>query len=1063
MRLLTLSPEALDAERYTAALPAAVRSQARAMAFWDGVDLVSLDRRRAVLKVGTVRRNRRTVEVTLKNNQVEVTCTCPQCYLNENDVCVNKAAAVIYLSDILRTTTIIAWDTMLSRITEQPSQRRASSTPTVLVFSLQEAPSGWKLVPYAVPAAHVPEQDWNNAEKIHRHLKKENALGSVRGIRSASRRFVNATPEAARAVPVLGSLSQLYAYDDAHSALVFGGLLYDVMTCPLFVGEPGEPLGRPLKVLTEPATPAMRIQRSPEGMAISLELRDGETTLNVGDGQGEIISEEPLWVLYDQTLISSEISPSAAVAFLQYNVLDVPEDEVPTFLGEYLGPVAEQIQVIGDGVTWDEIRETPEKRLYLADDGQEGLQATLRFGYGPYELDYEKDAPETSVRVQPGSTVLARIHRDRETEDAAHQAMGGFRLKRGGAPGEFALRARVQPVDFLLREVPRLAEAGFVVYGEEALTAARINRSRPTLSFNVSSGIDWFDVGAVVSFGDLKVDLKTVRRAIRRRERFLKLADGSIGVLPEEWLDRYRRLLGLGEETDDGLRFSRQHALLLDQMLADAEGETDEAFQKQRDRLRDFTAIAPVDAPKGFHGELRPYQKTGYDWLHFLRSYGFGGILADDMGLGKTAEALAFLVSLRERGETTGPDLIVMPRSLLFNWQREAARFTPSLKVLIHADKDRAEDLSEFDGYDLVLTTYGIMLRDIEALRARRFHYVVLDESQAIKNPLSQTARAARLLRADHRLALTGTPVENTTTELWSQFAFLNPGLLGGLEFFRSEFAGPIERKQNTEAADTLRRIVYPFILRRTKAQVAPELPPRTERVLVVDMEPTQRRMYDKWRDVYRAQVLGLIEGEDMSDARMKILEGLLRLRQICNDPRTIDAKYKGGSGKFEALLETMETLREEGHKALVFSQFVQMLDLVRRALDQRGIPYAYLDGSTRDRQAQVDAFQANPDLPFFLVSLKAGGVGLNLTAADYVIHIDPWWNPAVEMQATDRTHRIGQDKPVFIYKMITRDSVEEKILDLQARKRALVDQLVGVDSGMLKSLTREDVEALFD
>ncbi len=309
---------------------------------------------------------------------------------------------------------------------------------------------------------------------------------------------------------------------------------------------------------------------------------------------------------------------------------------------------------------------------------------------------------------------------------------------------------------------------------------------------------------------------------------------------------------------------------------------------------------------------------------------------------------------------------------------------------------------------------------------------------------------------------MTGTPVENNTFELWSQFAFLNPGLLGNLEYFKEEFAGPIERKKDDGTANFLRKMVYPFILRRTKAQVAPELPLRTERILYADMEPAQRKLYNKTRDYYRALLLGVIEEEGMNNARMKVLEGLLRLRQISNHPKLVEKDFRGESAKMELLIEHLETLEAEGHKALVFSQFVEMLKLVRAELDKRKIKYNYLDGRTQKRQEQVDKFQADPKIPFFLISLKAGGVGLNLTAADYVIHIDPWWNPAVEMQATDRTHRIGQDKPVFVYKLIARESVEEKILQLQDQKRALVEQLISTEASFFKELTAEDIKVLF-
>ncbi len=497
----------------------------------------------------------------------------------------------------------------------------------------------------------------------------------------------------------------------------------------------------------------------------------------------------------------------------------------------------------------------------------------------------------------------------------------------------------------------------------------------------------------------------------------------------------------------------------------------DQEFKNQRDRLRellenDFQGISSHPLPQGFVGELRPYQKAGFDWLHFLHEYHFGGCLADDMGLGKTIQALVFLQSIYygEQGIAAPhtASLLVVPRSLLVNWQREASRFTPSLRIMEFFESARLKDTDIFKDVDLVITTYGVMLRDIQLLHGYEFYYAILDKSQSIKNPLSQTARAAHLLRARHRLVLTGTPIENSTAELWSQFTFLNPGLLGNLKYFKTEFGLPIEKRGDERAVENLRKIVYPFILRRTKDQVAPELPPRTERILYCDMEPAQRKLYNRTRDLYRGMLLGMLENQGLNESRMKILEGLLRLRQIANHPQLVDEKSHGSSGKFELLLDTMETLQAEGHKALIFSQFVQMLTLVRREIDQRQIRYTYLDGQTQARQEQVDIFQNDPTIPFFLISLKAGGLGLNLTAADYVIHIDPWWNPAVEMQASDRTHRIGQDKPVFVFKLITRDSVEEKILILQDRKKVLFDQIITTESVFFKDLTVEDIQALF-
>jgi non-specific serine/threonine protein kinase len=638
-----------------------------------------------------------------------------------------------------------------------------------------------------------------------------------------------------------------------------------------------------------------------------------------------------------------------------------------------------------------------------------------------------------------------------------------FGTKKTAEGNIFVLRAKTHPFDFLTKYIPLLVAEGFEVYGEEELKKIRINRSRPTISFGITSGIDWFDLDAVVRFGEIAVSLKDFRRAVRKNERFIKLADGSIGEIPPEWLEKYKRLFGLGEESDEKLRFGKHHLTMLDQLFDEEQTvKADREFKEKLEKLKNFEKIRKRRLPKHFLGNLRPYQKHGFDWLYFLHEYGFGGCLADDMGTGKTVQMLAFLQSLKERGGLRGGNLLVVPRSLVFNWQREAEKFTPRLKILDYSTLNRTDDLTEFDDYDLVITTYSIVRRDIEKLIQREFNYVILDEAQAVKNPLGETGKAVRLLRARHRLTMTGTPIENNTLELWSQFSFLNPGLLGSADYFRENFTNPIEKKSDEDAVKLLRRMIYPFILRRTKEQVAAELPPRTERRIYCEPDERQRKFYLEKRDHYRALLLKMFEEKGLEKSRFQVLEGLLRLRQICNHPALVEKSYKGRSAKLEMLVETLETLRAEGHKALVFSQFVQMLKFIEKELKARKIPYTYLDGKTKKRQEKVDEFQNDPSIPFFLISLKAGGVGLNLTAADYVLHVDPWWNPAVEQQATDRTHRIGQEKPVFVYKFVMRDSVEEKILTLQEKKRNLSSQLISTEASFFKSLTAEDIQNLF-
>ncbi len=785
-----------------------------------------------------------------------------------------------------------------------------------------------------------------------------------------------------------------------------------------------------------------------------------------GEYKVERLSQNPPWLLMGNAVFTPRDPRPLPV--LPYFPIVIPESEAEFFRQHYLRRVAELLPVKSDLIQWRDIHADPIPRLYLYEERTGLLRAGLHYGYGDFEMPAAKSVERTSVETVPDTWELVRIHRQPEREQFFYQLLTDpiYRLKRAGSDqpfGVFELRARVHPVDFLMHAVPLLTRAGFEIYGEENLKVGKVNRATPTVRVNITSGIDWFDLRAVVEYGDQQISLQEVRKALKRGERYAKLADGSLGQIPEQWLEKYKHLWELSEETSDGLRVRDYHLSLLDALLEEREVFMPAELLQRRERLRSFEQITSQPLPVGFKGELRPYQKHGFDWLYFLREYHFGGILADDMGLGKTIQVLAFLQSLHERHPGGAASLLVVPKSLIANWQREASRFTPELSFLEYLGNLRSRDTADFDGYDVILTTYGTMLKDIEILRKYKFHYAILDESQAIKNPLAKSAKAARLLNAEHRLVMTGTPVENNTFELWSQFAFLNPGLLGNMEYFKREFASPIESSQDEPSAATLRKLVYPFILRRTKEQVAPELPPRSERVIYTDMDTVQKKLYTRTRDRYRAELMGLIEKQGIQDARFRIIEGLLRLRQIAIHPALVERSYTGSSPKFELVMQTLETLQAERHKALIFSQFVETLRLLRQELELQKIKYAYLDGKTANRQAQVDLFQDDDAVPFFLISLKAGGVGLNLTAADYVIHLDPWWNPAVEMQASDRAHRIGQEKPVFIYKIIARDTVEEKILQLQEKKRALVSSLITTEASFFKSLTSEDVKLLFE
>ncbi len=482
-------------------------------------------------------------------------------------------------------------------------------------------------------------------------------------------------------------------------------------------------------------------------------------------------------------------------------------------------------------------------------------------------------------------------------------------------------------------------------------------------------------------------------------------------------------------------------------------------------RLRSFQGIRPVAAPVGLCAELRPYQLQGVAWLQFLREFGFGGILADDMGLGKTIQALAHVLLEREAGRLTSPVLVVAPTSVLGNWQREAQRFAPDLRTLVLHGPQRGDWFERIGEFDLVITSYALLARDGEVLIQTRWHTVILDEAQAIKNARTQAAKTAAAIPAEQRLCLTGTPLENHLGELWSLFHFLMPGFLGQEKGFNNQFRAPVEKRGDDLRRQELVRRITPFVLRRTKEMVASELPAKSEMVENVELEGTQRRLYESIRVAMAEKVGALLSQKGLARSHIEMLDALLKLRQVCCDPRLVkleSAKGVDASAKLSRLLEMLAELLDEGRRILLFSQFSSMLALIEPELEKRRIDYLKLTGQTRKRQELIDRFQSGA-VPLFLISLKAGGVGLNLTAADTVIHYDPWWNPAVERQATDRAHRIGQEKPVFVYKLVASGTVEEKILHMQERKQALADGIYGKQEGeALAVLSAAEILSLF-
>ena len=706
------------------------------------------------------------------------------------------------------------------------------------------------------------------------------------------------------------------------------------------------------------------------------------------------------------------------------------------------------------------------------------LHADIFFLYGQVECDART----------PGSRQVDAEQRRLIVRDLAFEAairrfalesgMQFPRLRQGRLPSASYEFKRTQ----LNKIVQKCISSGWKVEAE-----GRLFRRPSIPRLSVSSQIDWLELEGAVDFDGIPAKLLTVLTAIRRGQQYVKLDDGSEGMIPEEWLQRYAGLARLAELNGDTVRFKPTQAMLLDALLeAQTQVDLDEKFQQIRARIREFSGIRPAKPAKSFCGELREYQQAGLGWLHFLREFGFGGCLADDMGLGKTVQVLALLDELRAKQAKLAAapltSLIVVPKSLVFNWIEEAARFTPQLRFLNFTGTNRDQHFASITQYDAVLTTYATLRMEIERLREITFEYAILDESQAVKNSHAQSSKACRLISARHRLAMTGTPIENHLGELWSLFEFLNPGMLGSSDTFQvlssrtpltdrvSDDSCEVDESSIDESANSeterfrgvLAKAIRPYVLRRTKQQVLAELPNKTEQTVYCEMDDEQRKIYNDIRDFYRTQLTASVAELGMAKSKFQVLEALLRLRQAACHPALLGPEFADErSTKLEMLMEQLEEILAEDHKALVFSQFTSLLDLLKKRLRKQKIPFEYLDGKTRDRKSPVDRFQNDANSRLFLISLKAGGCGLNLTAADYVFILDPWWNPAVEAQAIDRTHRIGQTRPVTAYRLICTNTVEEKILKLQETKRELADSIINADNGIIRNLTSDDLQLL--
>ena len=825
--------------------------------------------------------------------------------------------------------------------------------------------------------------------------------------------------------------------------------------------------------------PARKVTLHPETSTIILRLKKSrggyylQPTLVFPDGSivdfekpALVLSSNPIYVLYDWHIYKME-SALPAVFWNNYfrirEKFEIPHAELSEFIRIYLPHILPVLdwENLGEHVTQTDYS-LGEKLIYFT-EWNNHLQIDVKFKYGEYEFTAY---PSADRSLASKGRNLFVIKRDVE-EEAASRKM----LEESGLifrSGNWHVAADYNYLDWMRLIIPKLIKAGFTILDEEKLKRYRVHRQKPKIKIKVRSGIDWLDLKYNIVIGKEHVEIPDLLRQIRNGKQYIRLKDGSNIFLPEniqENILNFARYLdlknGFGETRLPiaGITLLKELQPLTDTI------HLDQKTSGLLEKYRRFEKIQPVGSPAALQGELREYQRHGLDWLHFVHEFCFGGILSDDMGLGKTVQVISLILKLKENNQLKKPILIVVPLTLVFNWWEEFQKFAPSLKVMRFRGNrsERERLLKKISQFDVLLCSYGVVLHDQKSLCAEKFDYAILDESQKIKNPQTKTYKAVNKLQAQHKLALTGTPIENSLIDLWSQLNFVNPGLLGTQKQFEARYLNGDEGDRE-EQIDALKKTIYPFILRRTKEEVETQLPPLTEIVQYIEMTESQKQTYDKWLKFYRNEVFDSMEELGINKTRLKIVEALTYLRQIACHPAILDDKFDlWDAGKVKLLEDMLEDLLNEGHKVLIFSQFVRFLSLIRKIFKERGWRYEYLDGKVRNRAQRIHNFQENPRIAAFLISLKVGGLGLNLTAADYVIHLDPWWNPAVEQQATDRAHRIGQDKRVFVYKYIVRNSVEEKILKLQEQKRQLSEELITSDTGFVKQLSRDDLEILFE
>lgn len=805
-------------------------------------------------------------------------------------------------------------------------------------------------------------------------------------------------------------------------------------------------------------------EKNEEGIRYFLDVVYENKKLNLFNSV--LLSTKPARILRNNTIFEfdDDVLGTNLLPFFSKKLLEISNSSVDVYLDRFVEPLLMRTKkVITNGFTIVDIETKPNVVLSITsevksqqmslfdEDNSSDVDLKLRFNlifeYEKYPYQIGQNTKFVFRENEDGKVIFYRVERDFEYEKSFVKEL---KLMGMNFPLIFQVFSFDEGIEWLNSNYKLLEEMGIEIRRNESVRQEKkyfIGTSN--IQVTAEEGIDWFELKGMVSFGEYSFELKDIITLIVKKRYEIRLPNGEIAKFPLAWIEEYSVLGNYSVFQDKKVLTPKHHFVLLEEMREKGFVKFD--LNKKLMALMQVNEISEYELPNGFVGTLRPYQKAGYNWLMFLNELSLGGCLADDMGLGKTIQTLCLLQKMKEKKSQTS--LLVVPKSLLVNWKREASVFSPQLKIYIHAGYKRTMDPSVFFENDVVLTSYAILREDILMFENLIFSYFILDEAQYIKNPQSGIHRATMMIKANHYLTLTGTPVENSVVDLWSQMHFVNRNILGPLSQFLKTF-------NTAERMELLSRIIRPFILRRLKTLVAKDLPEKIISTNYCEMTPEQSEIYKSVKNEIRQSILKSGD-EPEGNYKFNLLEGLLRMRQIANHPKLYDSTFEDSSGKFSMVVEMLQLLIESGNKVLVFSSFVKHLQLFVSHLQKESIPFCYLDGQTKDRQAEVDRFQNDDDFKIFLLSLKAGGLGLNLTKAEYVFLLDPWWNPAAEAQAYDRAHRIGQKKNVFVYKFISKDTIEEKILELQNEKIKLFESLITTDDGFVKNLSKEDVKYL--